>query len=179
MRTRALLATALLLAVTLAGCSGGDGGRAPLPEAWRGRDLRKGGWANQTLEPGWTLGVEYTWSSGTQVSWDWFVHEAIFAHFQLVRMDAPGGPRVVVSCDAQQAPCPPAQSFPESRRIVDAGVHQIDVMNEYYGAVTVAYTVPAGGTMRLYAPGEGPGCLYSPGRSSACLAPDLPLPAPA
>ena len=169
MRAPVVLALALLLGLAVAGCSGGDGGQEPLPPEWLGRDLRKPGWANQTLEAGWTLGMEYTWAAGTRVTWDWVVLEPIFAHFQLVKMDAPGGPRPLVANDAQEGV--------GERTVVESGVHQVDWMNEWDRPITIAYKVPAGGTLHLYPPGQGPGCLFATrSAGSACLAPGLPVP---
>lgn len=169
MRLPATLAVGLLLGIALAGCSGGGGGSSePLPPEWRGRDLRKPGWANVTVQPGWTVGVEYTWSTGTKVAWDWLVFEPVYVHFQLVRMDAQGGPRPLVANDAQEGQ--------GERTLTEGGVHQVDWMDEWNKPVTIAYKVPAGGQVKTYPPGQGPGCLYSPGRSDACLAPHLPGP---
>lgn len=183
MREPAALAAFLLLAPLLSGCSGGDdGGRAPLPPEWRGRDLREPGWANETLPSGWTVALEYDWSAGKRVTWDFVVLAPVFnrdpvrtafVHFQLLRMDG-GTPRPLVAQDADQGE--------GERTIVQSGVHQVDWMNEYSGPepVVLAYKVPDGARVIRYPPGEGPGCLATTGRSSdpACLGWPSGLPPP-
>ncbi len=167
------LAVALLLLVPLlAGCSGGgDEGHEPLPAEWRGRDLRKPGWVNETVQPGWTLAMQYDWSGGTRVAWDWFVYEPIFAHFQLVRMQGsdPSTAQPVAASDAQEGE--------GERTVVQSGTHQIDWMNEFSQPITIAHKVPSGGTRIQYRPGQGPGCLFAPGTDDAaasCLRSPLP-----
>lgn len=178
MRASTSMAAFLLLGPLLAGCSGGDdGGRVPLPPEWRGRDLREPGWANETLQPGWTLAFEYQWSAGKRVAWDWVVVAPVFetqpvrtafAHFQLVRMDA-GGARPLAAQDADQGD--------GERTIVQAGTHQLDWMNEWTQPVTVAVKVPEGAMRIQYPPGQGPGCLTTSGgraADAACLAWPVP-----
>ena len=138
MRARALAPLLLLSSLTLAGCTASDGGGSvPLPDEWRGRDLRKEGWTNVTIKPGWTYALEYQWSSGQRVSWDWFVFEPVFIHFQVVRQDA-GQLRVLQAGDGQEQPDPPGRlTVPQS------GLHQLDLLNEYWEPVTVAVRFPS------------------------------------
>lgn len=151
---------AIVALVLLAGCSGPTGGQEPLPAAWRGRDLNEPGWANATIEPGWTFGLEYQFQGGQKVAWDWVVIAPVqqedpvftaYVHFQLVRQEGTSW-RALAAQDAQEGR--------NSRTIVQAGTHQIDWMNEWTVPVIVAYKVPAGGVVREYAPGQGPGCLF-------------------
>lgn len=171
MRARLLAAFLLLVAPALAGCSGGDGGREPLPAEWRGRDLRQPGWVNETLQAGETLALEYQWTSGKRVAWDWVVVAPVqsrdpvftaYVHFQIVRMDG-GDARPLVAHDAQEGE--------GERTIVQAGTHQIDWMNEWTQPVTIALLAPDGARRIVYPPGQGPGCLTTQGRAAeACLA---------
>jgi hypothetical protein len=171
----ALLAAALLMA----GCSD-PAPREPLPDEWRGRDLRQPGWVNETLQPGWTLALEYQWSAGKRVDWDWVVTAPVqardpvftaFIHFQLVRFEADGSPRAIVANDAQEGA--------GERTVTQGGRHQVDWMNEFNRTITLAYQLPAGGTRILYPPGQGPGCLFgfaAMAPMDGCLASLPPLP---
>lgn len=157
----------LALVLLMAGCSTPPA-QEPLPEEWRGRDLRQPGWVNETLQPGWTLALEYDWSSGTRVAWDWIVFEPIFVHFQILR-DDPDGVEALVAHDAQEGK--------GERTIVPGGRHEIDWMNEFPRPVTIAHHVPAGYAKVLYPPGQGPGCIFAPGAAAvadACLMSPLP-----
>jgi hypothetical protein len=156
----------LALALLVAGCSDPPA-KEPLPEEWRGRDLREPGWENETVPPGWTLAMEYDWPSGKRVEWDWIAIEPIFVHFQLVRFEANGQARALVAHDAQQGE--------GQRTLAQGGRHQVDWMNEYSEPVTIWHHVPSGGTRILYPPGQGPGCLFQTGAAApASAAPTVP-----
>jgi hypothetical protein len=151
-RAAPLLAQALL-SVALAGCGAGDGDRS-LPPEWRGRDLEEPGWANGTLKPGWGLGLEYVWSAGTPVKWDWFADVGDgrgILHFQVVRIEG-GEAQPLVSSFANESA--------DGLTVPRAGAHQILWRNESPLDVRFWYKVPEGhGAPRAYSPAEGPDCI--------------------
>lgn len=158
---------AILVALLLAGCSTPSGGKEPLPEEWRGRDLREPGWTNVTLEPGWTYALQYQWPSGQKAAWDWVVLGPVlsrdpvwtpYIHFQLVRAQGSSW-QAVVAHDAQEGK--------DSRTMAQAGTYQIDWMNEFTQPIQLTYKAPTGGTVIQYPPGQGPGCLFQ--ATAACL----------
>lgn len=147
-------ALALVVACLLAGCNAPSGGSEPLPEAWRGRDLREPGWFNETVPAGWTLVLEYEWSSGTRIHWDWVSLEQKFIHFQVVRMQDGKAARPALHWmdaldDQGQA------------TVVQGGTHQYGWVNEYWQPIPLAIKVPPGYTERLHPPGQGPGCVQT------------------
>ncbi len=144
------LVAALLVAGTLlAGCGAPPG--PALPAEWQGRDLRKPGWQNVTIESGWSLAVEYApWPAGTRVAWDWFTTPDQYLYFQLVRDTGSGPVKVFARHATQEA---------GSATISQPGAHQFVWVNDFIGPITLTVLVPEGGRNIAYPPGEGPGCL--------------------
>ncbi|MHB1260720.1 MAG: hypothetical protein ACYC2H_03290 [Thermoplasmatota archaeon] len=141
------LAGLLFAGLVLAGCSGSDG--RELPAEWRGRDLTEPGWASTTIQPGWGLAVEYVWSSGTAVEWDWFVNGSAVLHFKVVRMQD-GQARTLLSLFGNESAA--------GLTVPQAGAHQLLWRNEGSREVPFSYKVPEGGLLRSYSPTEGPDC---------------------
>jgi hypothetical protein len=143
-----LAVLALLLGAALAGCS--DAGQ-PLPPEWKGRDLRQPGWANATLQAGWTLGVEYVWSSGQPVQWDWLTEGKPVLYFQVMRMENGQGQTLV------------GQHRDNSTGRITVpvgGQHEVLFRNEGFAEAKLWYKLPEGGILRMYPPGQGPGCFF-------------------
>ncbi|MFA5945054.1 MAG: hypothetical protein WC876_11390 [Candidatus Thermoplasmatota archaeon] len=156
-------ALALVLSTAMAGCGAPE---APLPPEWRGRDLEQPGWTTSTLEPEWTLVLEYPLSSGSQLDWNWFTQvEQRQLYFQVVRIED-GEPVKIVARHASE----------EASQLTapKAGVYQVFWMNDAFFATNFTWQAREGYSQRLYPPNEGPGCLMM--RSEACLVPDLPGP---
>ncbi len=146
-----LLAGLVLAGLALAGCSGGGDGR-DLPPEWRGRDLAEPGWVTTAVQPGWGLAVEYAWSSGTVVAWDWFVNTSAVPavlHFKVVRVED-GQARTMLSQFGNESV--------SGLTVPQAGAHQILWRNEGPRDVPFSYKVPEGGLLRSYSPAEGPDC---------------------
>lgn len=144
-----LLAGLLLAGLALAGCSGE--GRQ-LPPEWRGRDLSEPGWASATVQPGWGIAMEYVWSSGTAVEWDWFVNTSAVPavlHFKVVRIEN-GQARALLSQFGNESAA--------GLTVPQAGAHQILWRNEGGRDVPFSYKVPEGGLLRSYSPTEGLDC---------------------
>lgn len=145
-RSFALLCLVALGAILAAGC-----GEAPsqLPPEWKGRDLDAPGWLDGELRPGWTLGLEYAWSSGKEVPWDWLTNGTARLHFQVMRME-----------DGRAQPVVGQVRDESSGQITapTAGAYHILFGNEGLTTVDFWYQVPEGGLTRLYPPGESPDC---------------------
>lgn len=151
MRLARLAIVALLLASVLAaGCSQGS---RSLPPAWKGRDLTQPGWANGTLRVGWTFTLEYVWSSGTTVQWDWLTNGTTILYFQVVRME-----------NGQQVPLVGQHRDQSSGRLTvpQGGQYDMIFRNEDVADAAFWYKVPEGYSPKLYPPGEGPGCSLVP-----------------
>jgi hypothetical protein len=147
---------ALTIALALAGCA--DPGQ-PLPPEWKGRDLREPGWTNTTLQPEWTLVLEYPLSSGSKIDWDWFAHNERMLYFQVVYMQGQQPYKMV------------ARHLNEDRSEFSApqgGVYQVIWMNDAVFDATFTWKAQEGYSQRLYPPNEGPGCLLM-AASDACL----------
>lgn len=159
-----LLCVALLAGVMLAGCGGGDGGGRELPPEWRGRDVAEPGWAEGALKPGWGLGLEYVWSAGTEVEWDWFVNGSGILHYQVVRIED-GRAQTLLSRFGNESV--------DGLTVPRAGAHQILWRNEGFLDLRYWYKVPEGhGAPRSYPPSEGPDCtVLLADLGSACSAP--------
>jgi hypothetical protein len=154
----AVLATLLVAGLALAGCSD-DGGRE-LPPEWRGRDLAEPGWANGTIRPGWALGVEYVWSSGTAVEWDWLLDGPGVLHFKVVRMQD-GKAQPMVSHFANESAA--------GLTVPQAGAYHILWRNEGFPEQTLWYKVPEGHSgPRLYTASDGPDCTVLLAAGYAC-----------
>lgn len=144
-----LVAAILVASTALAGCGSSPG--PELPPEWQGRDLRKPGWQNVTIEAGWSLAIEYApWSAGTRVAWDWFTTPDQFLYFQLVR-STDGGPVKLFARHATQES--------GGATIPQAGAHQLVWVNDFVAPITLSVLAPEGGRNIAYPPGEGPGCL--------------------
>jgi hypothetical protein len=160
MALRPLLAVALLLASVLAaGCSAPG---EPLPPEWKGRDLREPGWANGTLQTGWTMGLEYSWPSGQSVQWDWLTTDGKVLYFQIVRMED-GQPQAMVGQHRDNS----------TGRITTpvSGAYQLVFRNEGFSDAALWYKVPEGYAQRLYPPGQGPSCFIRPDGAGGRVAP--------
>lgn len=143
---RTLVLALLLGSAVAAGC--GEPGRE-LPAEWKGRDVEAAGWQDGDLRAGWTLGIEYVWSSGTVVRWDWLTNGTAPLHFQVVRMEEGRAQPLV------------GQIRDESAGQVTtpvAGAHHILLGNEGFTPVQFWYNLPEGGITRVYPPGESPDC---------------------
>ena len=154
--------TAMVVGFSLAGCP--DPG-PPLPEEGKGRDLRQPGWTNTTLQPEWTLVLEYPLSSGTELNWDWFVHNERQLYFQVVYMQGKEPQKMV------------ARHFDQDKSQIStpqAGVYQLIWMNDAVFDATFTWKAREGYWQKMYPPNEGPGCLLL-AATKTCLAPDLPL----
>lgn len=150
---------ALALAILLAGCS--DAG-APLPPEWKGRDLREAGWTNTTLEPEWSLVLEYPLSSGSKLDWDWFTQGERPLYFQVVHMQGQQPNKMV------------ARHFDQDTGEISApqsGVYQVIWMNDGFLPMNFTWAAREGYSQRVYPPNEGPGCL-----TMARGVPCIPLP---
>lgn len=134
----------------MAGC--GEAGGRELPPEWRGRDLTEPGWTEWQLRPGWGLGVEYVWSSGTEVQWDWLVNGSAVLHFKVVRVQD-GQTQTLVQRFGNESAA--------SLTVPQAGVYQFLWRNEI-GMLDVPfwYHIPEGGLPRSYPPSEGPDCTF-------------------
>ncbi|HUR24498.1 MAG TPA: hypothetical protein VM327_00595 [Candidatus Thermoplasmatota archaeon] len=142
----------LLASVALAGCGGAGRGERALPPEWRGRDLTEPGWANGTLKAGWGIGLEYVWSAGTEVQWDWFVNGSGTLHYQVARMQD-GRAQTLLSRFGNDSV--------DGLTIPAAGAHQVLWRNEGFLDVRFWYRVPEGhGAPRLYSPTQGPDCTF-------------------
>jgi hypothetical protein len=139
----------LLAALALAGC-GEDAGR-DLPPEWRGRDLSEPGWASAMLQPGWGLGLEYAWSSGHDVQWDWLVNGSTVLHYRVVRVEN-GKSQTIQSMFGNES----VGGF----TVIQSGQHQLLWRNEGFLAVPFWYKVPEGGIVRSYSPTQGPDCTF-------------------
>jgi hypothetical protein len=149
LRAAPLLCGLLLVALALAGC-GGNGGRQ-LPPEWRGRDVAEPGWASARLQPGWGLGLEYAWSSGKEVQWDWVVNGSAPLHYRVVRVEN-GRAQTIQSMFANES----AAGF----TVIQSGQHQLLWRNEGFLDSFFWYKVPEGGLVRSYSPTEGPDCTF-------------------
>jgi hypothetical protein len=148
-RPASLLGLLLAAGVALAGC--GDGGGRELPPEWRGRDLDEPGWTEGTLKPGWGLGLEYVWSAGAPVEWDWLVNGSGVLHYQVVRIED-GEARPLVSMFANESA--------DGLTVPRGGAHQVLWRNEAFAETRFWYRVPEGhGAPRPYSPSEGPDCV--------------------
>lgn len=148
---------ALLLVFTLAGCSTPG---PPLPEEWKGRDLRQPGWTNTTLQPEWTLVLEYPLSSGSELDWDWFTQGQRQLYFQVVYMQGKQPQKMVARhLDQDKA----GISAPQS------GVYQVIWMNDSIFDAAFTWKAREGYSQKLYPPNEGPGCLIL-ANSMPCIA---------
>lgn len=145
-----LAVVALVVASVLtAGCSQAR----TLPPAWKGRDLTQPGWNNGTLRVGYSFVLEYVWSSGKTVQWDWLTNGTTILYFQVVRME-----------NGQQVPLVGQHRDQSSGRLTvpQGGQYDIIFRNEDNSDAAFWYKVPEGSSPRLYAPGEGPGCSMTP-----------------
>jgi hypothetical protein len=148
--TGAVLAACVVSALASAGCSDSEG--RDLPPEWRGRDLTEPGWAEGAVPRGWALGLEYVWSSGKEVRWDWFVNGSGILHFQVVRMQD-GEAQPLVSRFGNESAA--------GLTVPQPGAHQILWRNEGPVEMRFWYHVPDGhGAPRLYSPTEGPDCAF-------------------
>lgn len=154
--------SAALIAFALAGCS--DPG-PPLPEEWKGRDLRQPGWTNTTLQPEWTLVLEYPLSSGSELDWDWFAHGQRQLYFQVVYMQGQQPNKMV------------ARHFDQDKGAISApqsGVYQVIWMNDSVFDAPFTWKAREGYSQKLYSPNEGPGCLTMATTAPCLAAPQLP-----
>jgi hypothetical protein len=162
----ARLAVLLLLLglVLAAGCAAPS---KPLPPAWKGRDITQPGWANGTLRTGFTFVLEYVWSSGTSVQWDWFTEGRVILYFQVVRME-----------NGQQVPLVGQHRDNSTGRLTipQAGQYDVIFRNEDVVDAALHYKLPEGASTRIYPPGEGPGCTIVPLPPVPPVPPALPLP---
>jgi hypothetical protein len=154
-----LLVLALLLGSVLAAGCGGPG--QDLPPEWRGHDLRQPGWQNGTLAAGWTMGLEYVWSSGQRVSWDWFTGDRAILYFQVVHMQN-GQPQPMVGQHRDNST--------GSITVPQGGAYQVIFRNEGSANAALWFKVPEGYSQRLYPPGAGPSCFFLAGRATAAAA---------
>ena len=138
----------LLGSVVAAGCA--DPGES-LPPEWKGRDLREPGWANATVVRGWTMGLEYVWSSGQAVEWDWLTNGTTVVYFQVMRMDG-DRPQTLVAQHRNNST--------GSITVPQAGAHQVFFRNEGFWDAQVWYKLPEGAALRFYPPGQQPDCFY-------------------
>ena len=161
---RHLRLVAVLAAAALAGCM--DAGPS-LPEEWKGRDLRKPGWTNTTLQPEWSLVLEYPLSSGTELDWDWFVQNERQLYFQVIYMQGKQPQKMV------------ARHFNQDKGQIStpqAGVYQLIWMNDSYFDVNLTWKAREGYSSRMYPPNEGPGCLTMTAATPCLAMPGLPPP---
>jgi hypothetical protein len=145
----ALLLPSLLLCMALGGCAGEPGRGRDLPPEWRGRDLAEPGWESVTLRGGWGSALEYVWSSGTDVRWDWLVNGSSVLHFKVVRIED-GQARTLLSQFSDES----ASGF----TVPQAGQYQILWRNEGSLDISFWHRLPEGGLPRSYSPAEGPDC---------------------
>lgn len=142
-------AVVLVAALMLSGCSGEKAD--PLPAEWQGRDLRQGTWLNASIEPGWSLALEYPpWTAGTKIAWDWFTTPDQYLYFQLVRTENGQPVKLFARHATQEA---------GSATIPQSGTHQFVWVNDFLRPIQVTVQPPEGSQQRFYPPGEGPGCL--------------------
>lgn len=137
----------LLIAAALAGCT--ESG-PPLPEAWKGRDLREPGWTNTTLQPEWSLVLEYPLSAGSKLDWDWFAHTERPLYFQVVYMQGQQPQKMV------------ARHFDQDKGEISApqgGVYQVIWLNDAFLDANFTWKTREGYSSKTYPPNEGPGCL--------------------
>lgn len=155
----------VLLSAVLAGCSDGP---EPLPPEWKGRDLRQPGWTNTTLEPEWTLVLEYPLPSGAELDWNWFTADERPLYFQLVRMENNQPVKMFGRHSAEED---------ASITTPKPGAYQLIWMTDAFFPQSFTWTAREGFSQTLYPPNEGPGCQVET-RSANCLLPVLPPDAP-
>jgi hypothetical protein len=149
------LALVLAALVLLAGCSGPSG---PKP-----RDYSEPGWQEATLQPGWTLDLEYVLSSGQKLRWDWATDDGRILHFQAIAFDERGQSRSLYIGQAYLNESVGELTVPKGGR------YDLTWLNEGRVAVTVHYRVSEGHLPpKLWPPGEGPGCPPTTGGLLAC-----------
>lgn len=137
----AVLASALLLA----GCYGPD---KRLPPEWKGRDLTKPGWTNTTLQPEYTLVLEYPKESGDKIAWDFLTANG-YVYFQVLKSEGKASTKLVGRH---------ADDEKDSLTTPSAGVYQIVWMNDAPFPLSFTWQTSEGYSQRLYPPNEGPGC---------------------
>lgn len=148
----------LIMASALAGCSGESGPQ--LPAEWRGRDLRQPGWTNTTLQPEWTLVLEYPMSSGAELEWDFFTLDGKYVYFQLLKQEGGRTPTKLAG----------RHSVEEKDSILapSSGVYQIVWMNDAPFEQSFTWRTSEGYSQRMYPPNEGPGCMFGLRSATMC-----------
>ena len=148
----------VLLCVAVAGCSGETG--PDLPPEWQGRDLRQPGWTNTTLQPEWTLVLEYPMSSGADIKWDFFTLDGKYVYFQLLKQETGRAPTKMIG----------RHSTEEKDKLTTpaAGVYQIVWMNDSPFEQSFTWRTSEGYSQRTYPPNEGPGCMFGLRSATMC-----------
>jgi hypothetical protein len=139
---------AIAVVLLLSGCS------SPVPEyppEWKGRDLTKPVWTNTTLEPDWSLVLEYPLPGSAKLAWDWFTNSSGYAYFQVVKMEGKQADQMVAKHSQDEA------AFLTTPT---AGVYQIIWINDGFMPMDLTWDTSEGYSERTYPPGEGPGCVF-------------------
>lgn len=127
----------LLLLWLLPGCAepGGSDGDARPPERVA------------TLEPGWSLDLEYVLSSGAALAWQYSASGPVYFQF----MNVEGGQPYPLAAEH-------ATEGSGERTAPRAGRYDLVWQNDGLVAVTLRYRAPEGAIVTSWPPGEGPAC---------------------
>lgn len=147
---------ALLVAFALAGCTAPS---EPLPAEWNGRDLRQPDWTNTTLQPEWSLVLEYPLPAGSTLDWNWFTQNERMLYFQVVQVQGQQPNKMVARHLAEDDS---ALTTPQS------GIYQVIWMNDSVFDASFTWKAREGYSHKLYPPNEGPGCALLL-EAEACL----------